>query len=60
MSVPSGVDREYARQACRILMECLHLLAFGLRAVVVAKWEECKPRTMCCADLHLQLLLLLR
>lgn len=37
-----ALDRDYVRQACRILMECLHLLAFGLRAVIVAKWEERK------------------
>ena len=36
----TATNRDYASQACKILMECLRLLAFGLRAVVVAKWDE--------------------
>ena len=36
----TAMDGEYVSQACRTLMQCLRLLAFGLRAAVLAKLEE--------------------
>ena len=42
VSVPSPpvLEETYTAQACRIVFECLRLLAFCLRAALTAKLEE--------------------
>lgn len=53
VSVPSPpvLEETYTAQACRIVFECLRLLAFCLRAALMAKLEEGETHCLNCGSI---------